>query len=275
MRILFAGNGGSPGSWKIRGEQLARAMDAKYTLRATESDVGSAQAIVVVKRPDGATLNKLHRFNKRMIWDVVDAWPQPSGNEWNRARAVGWLRSQIRFLNPYAIVFPNTRMYEDSDWTGPHLILPHHSNPRYEQRSRKFNEQRVVGYEGAPQYLGRWRDAVAIECADRGWLFKETTDISEVDYVVALRDCTGYAPGRWKSNVKTANARALGCPVIASPELSYLEFTDCRELWVESASDLHTAFDQVARMEEKLAPTPLKIEEVAKTYRCWLSTLGI
>lgn len=275
MRILFAGNGGAAGSWLIRGEQMAAAVGAKFRSRVDDEALSKAQVVVLVKRPDVGTLSKLHRFNKPFVWDIVDAWPQPYGNEWDRARAVAWLRGELRRLSPFAVVFPNTRMMEDSDWTGPSLVLPHHSNPRYVQRMSAFNEQRVLAYEGAPRYLGKWDEALAHECARRGWIYTKTEDISKADYVVALRDVSGYPAPAWKSNVKTANARALGLPVIASPELSYKEFANGTEEWVTTGAELTFSLDRVAKLPHRYSPDPIPIAEVAKTYRAWLCTLGL
>lgn len=275
MRILFAGSGGRAGSWIIRGEQLAVATGAKFRTKIDDDAMSKAQVVVLVKRPDAGTLGKLHRFNKPFVWDVVDAWPQPHGNDWDRSRAVAWLRGEIRRLNPFAVVFPNTRMLEDSDWTGPSMVLPHHSNPRYMQKSQKFNDQRVLAYEGAVRYLGKWDQMLAEECSRRGWVYRKTDDISEADYVVALRDVNGYPAPAWKSNVKTANARALGLPVIASPELSYREFANGTEEWVTSSEELTAALDKVAKLSTKYSADPIQIEKIAKEYRSWLCTLGL
>ena len=275
MRILFAGNGARAGSWLIRGEQLSRAVGAEVVTRLDDKSLSKSQIVVLVKRPDDGTLSKLHRFNRPFVWDVVDAWPQPHGNRWDRSRSVAWLRGELRRLNPFAVVFPNTRMLDDADWTGPSLVLQHHSNPRYSQKTNKFNAQRILGYEGDPRYLGSWDQELAHECSRRGWVYAKTADLSAVDYAVALRDVTGYAAPAWKSNVKTANAQALGLPIIASPELSYKEFANGTEEWVTTPAELSAAMDRIASLPYKYRQSPVHIEDVAKKYRTWLCTLGI
>lgn len=275
MSILFAGNGGRAGSWRIRGEQLAATMGAAFSVRASDKEIGTATIVVLVKRPDPGTLSKLHRFNKRFVWDVVDAWPQPHGNSWSRDQSVRWLRGEISRINPAAVVFPTTRMLEDSNWAGPSLVLPHHSDPRYVADSRRFNPQRVLAYEGSPVYLGVWDEQLSLECSARGWIFRKNSDLRGADYAVALRDVSGYPAPAWKSNVKTANAHALGLPVIASPELGYLEFAVGTEKWVSTRAQLSQALDAVARLEDKYEPHPLRIDSVAAVYCAWLYGLSI
>jgi hypothetical protein len=166
-------------------------------------------------------------------------------------------------------------MLEDSDWMGPSLVLPHHSNPRYAQRCQEFNEQRVLAYEGGVNYLGTWDQELSMECSRRGWIYSKSSDISNADYVIALRDVAGYAAPAWKSNVKTANARALGLPVIASPEISYREFAGGTEQWVSNTAELTAALDKVAALPKKYTPNPIDVADVARKYRTWLCTLGI
>ncbi len=66
-----------------------------------------------------------------------------------------------------------------------------------------------VGYEGAPLYLGQWREAIETECRRRGWQFvTNPRQLSDLDIVVSLRGgkYDGYQPRAWKSNIKLANA---------------------------------------------------------------------
>ena len=125
MKILIAGSNVS-GSWKIRGEQLGRAINADVESRpkmATGCDI-----VILVKRPDPAFVANLH--SKFKVWDVVDAWPQPVGNGWSRDRAMSWLRDQVKTIRPNAIVAATRKMAEDCEEFGlPTLWLPHHGRP--------------------------------------------------------------------------------------------------------------------------------------------------
>jgi hypothetical protein len=272
MRILVTGRASS-GSWKVRGEQLGRAIGALVRPRCM--DLRGADIVVWVKRVmKGAPLRG--RF---WVWDIVDAWPQPEGNAWDDARAVAWLREEIGRHKPNAIVFPTTAMLEDSGWQGPALVLPHHAWPRYHPVARRERVQ-AVGYEGSHVHLGRWRERLEQACAARRWRFEVNGDMPQCDIGIALRECAGHAPRRWKSNVKLANLQALGIPAICSPERGYLEFGSGSEIYVQTEDELADALDRCASQEFRAdaavrmrAAVPT-LTQMAERYKAWLATLS-
>lgn len=273
MRLLMTGRGTS-GSWQIRGVQLARAMGA--TAEPHARNIESFDLAVLVKRPTDDLLQRLRRAKVPVVWDLVDAWPQPAGNEWNRERCLEWLKEMVRNVRPAGIVAATHEMAADCAQIGvPVLALPHHARPGLRQNPIRPVE--VVGYEGAPHYLGRWLPVIEAECAARGWTFTmNPSELAEVDMILALRDCEGYAPKNWKSNVKLANAQGSGTPVVCNREAGYLETMSGAERWADSAAELAQAFDALTPTGERLvisrrlkdaAPS---IDSVAATYLQWL-----
>lgn len=277
--ILFTGRGTS-GSFSIRAEQLGRAVGGHVEAQAR--DVGGYRAAVVVKRAPEDLLQRLRRAEVPIVWDVVDAWPQPYGNEWDRATCLKWLRVEISRIKPLAIVAATEAMASDCAEFGlPTLALPHHARPSQPPTVVR-DAVKVVGYEGAPHYLGEWRGALDAECAARGWRFEvNPRDWRTVDIGVALRDCAGYAPKNWKSNVKLANMQSAGTPCVLSHENGYITTASGAELWADAPSDLKCAFDALTCPQERKhrsamlqAVTP-HLATMAETYRAWLSGLKL
>lgn len=278
MNILVTGSGAS-GSWQIRGEQLGRMIGA--TVLAKAVDMSPFEAVVIVKRPPQDMVARVHLEGVPLIWDIVDAWPQPAGNEWCKTACMDWLRHQIAAIRPAAVVAPTQAMAADlAEFGLPVLALPHHGRPG--QRRNPIRPLAVVGYEGAENYIRGWRPVIEAACRRRGLRFEINPDhLDEVDVLLALRDATGYAPRHWKSGVKLANAQATGTPVIACRERGYLETACGAEAWADSAAELEHALDSLADTAHRralgaqlfaAAPT---IDAVAATYLQWLRGLNL
>lgn len=278
MRITITGRGTS-GSWQIRGVQLGEALGAKVERNATK--FVDADMVIVVKRVRPEYLQPLLAARLPIVWDVVDAWPQPVGNEWTRISCLNWLRTEIKVLHPAALVVSTHRMKDDCAEFGlPVLVLPHHAKP-----GQALNPIRAcvskVGYEGAEHYLGVWRARVAHECEALHYTFViNPPRLSDVDIVLGLRDCPGYAPRNWKSNVKLANAQGSGTPCIMSREQGYLETASNGGVaWADDETELKLSFRVLAdyRMRraasEKLLESQPKLEVVAGRYREWLQQI--
>lgn len=258
MKLLFTGRGPS-GSWRIRGEQLGKAIGATVERKGARGDHDLA---VVVKRASVAQVASLGRF----VWDIVDAYPQPAAYRWNRDDAIAWVRAQIMQLKPCAVIWPTQRMREDCDTGLPGLVLPHHhrlglsGNP----------DPKLVGYEGSANYLGKWRPALEAECARRGLTFTvNPADYSSLSVVVALRDGGGYVCRNFKSGVKHSNAVAIGAKFIAQPECGYVEQACGREEWVETTRDLGLALDRA----KPLVGAPYTVGQAAADLKAFLYAL--
>lgn len=272
--ILVTGNG-SAGSWRIRGDQLGEAIGAEVMPNAEMVEIRNADLVVVVKRTPEELIRKLRKAKRFWVWDIVDGWPQPYGNGWSECAAKGWLQDALAFLRPNAVVFPTTRMLEDSGWKGPALVLPHHAWPKYSPAVVREQIERV-GYEGDVRYLGRWHDAVREECDRRGWEF-QLGDLTGCDVGICLRDVSGYPAGAWKANTKLANCQALGIPAVCSPEASYMEFGSGGEWFVSEPDQLTRAFNELGSYELRHALSgvmlPPTLANVAEQYRQWLDAL--
>lgn len=275
VNILVTGSGSS-GSWQVRGIQLGAAIGATVAPKAL--DVAAYDLVVVIKRPPADLVARIHAAGVPLVYDVVDAWPQPAGNAWSRDTCMTWLRGQIAAVRPAAIMAATGAMAKDcSEFGLPVAVLRHHARPGL-QRNLIRKTVQAVGYEGAEHYLGRWRPIVEAECLRRGWRFViNPASLADVDIVLALRDATGYAPQHWKSNVKLANAQGSGTPFIGCREAGYLETAigTC-EKWASSPEELVQAFDALTPQAERLrvsgwmmAAAP-QLDAVAASYRKWL-----
>ena len=278
MKIVVTGNGRS-GSWVIRGDQLGKAIGAEVAPKATR--IVGADLVIGVKRIDPALHRQIN--GSRLVWDVVDAWPQQDGiNAWTRARCMVWLTEQITAIRPHAIVAATQKMAEDvrEVFSGPVLVLPHHARP-HQVLNPICHSVCNVGYEGGAQYLGQWAFDLMAECKRRRWTFSPSpVRLAHLDIVIAVRSHQGYASRNWKSNVKLANAQATGTPFIGNREAGYLETACGAELWADDMDEMRQAFDaltdQPARQaaHEKLLAARPSLEEVAATYRAGLETLA-
>lgn len=273
MTVLFTGRGTS-GSFAIRGEQLGRAVGG--VVQPNALDVAGHSLAVIVKRP-GDVLARLQAAQVPIVWDVVDAFPQPVGNSWTGYECIAWLAQQVGVIKPVGIVAATKRMAQDCEAFGvPVLALPHHHRPGI--ALNPIREQvKVVGYEGGEQYLGRWRKFLEVECSKRGWRFVvNPANLADLDIVVGLRDQSGYAPRQWKSGIKGMNACGSGTPCVLSREAGYLEQATGGEHWADTQADVVLAFNELESQEvrrevaRKLLAGALTLDAAAATYRTWL-----
>lgn len=277
MNVIVTGRGGSSGSWKIRGEQLGAAIGA--TVLPGAIDIDPFDVAVVVKRTPGDLVARIHRAGVPLVYDIVDGWPQPEGNDWSREQCMAWLRSKVREVRPTAIVAATQAMAADCEEFGvPVLALPHHARPGLARTP--IRPLKRVGYEGGPQHLGRWRAFLDRECARRGWVFHvNPPSINDLDVVVALRERTGYAPTKWKSAVKMANAQASGTPMICASEAGYRECASGAEVFADAEAEVAAALDLLTPVEERraradhMAVDSPTLEAAATAYKSWLAGL--
>jgi hypothetical protein len=273
VHVLITGKGTS-GSWRIRGEQLGGVLGAAVVPNAVV--MAPYDLLVLVKRSTPVLQQRMHRAGLPILWDVVDAWPQPAGNFWDRARCMEWLTAQVKTIRPAGIVAATRAMAQDCEGFGvPVLALPHHARPGL--RQNPIRPLKVLGYEGGEQYLGRWLPIIQRQCAARGLQFViNPAEVAEVDILLALRDCDGYAPRNWKSGVKLANAQGSGTPVICNREAGYLEAARGAEQWADDEDELAAALDALTPTEARRSAAKVlraaapEIDGIAATYLAWL-----
>lgn len=246
-RILITGKGTS-GSWKIRGEQLGRAIGATVVAQASRAVIEEHDLVVLVKRGPDDLVRRIRESGKPLVWDVVDAWPQPAGSDWRREACLQWLRQRLNDLRPAACVAATETMQYDIEAEHvPALCVWHHARPGLQVNPIR-EQMRLVGYEGSEAHLGTWRQHIEAACQELGLRFVlQPQHLADVDVVVALRQATGYAAMQWKSNVKLANAQASGTPAIVGKERSYAD-TNRRGFAqsVDSPKDLVQALHDLA-----------------------------
>jgi hypothetical protein len=243
MKVLMTGKGTS-GSWKIRGEQLGRAIGATVVAQASRSVIDAHDLVVLVKRGPEDLVRRIHESGKPLVWDVVDAWPQPAGSHWPRPVCLQWLRQRLNELRPVACVAATTVMQADIEADRvPALCVWHHARP-----GQAINPLRghlaTIGYEGSEAHLGGWAQHLEAAARRAGVRFvMNPPRLADVDIVVALRDQSGYAARHWKSNVKLANAQGSGTPIIMGMESAYLATVSGAEAIVSNRDDLDEAIE--------------------------------
>lgn len=280
--MIITGKGKS-GSWQIRGVQLGASMGMRVIPNVTEQ---VKEPAILVKRPTDEILHALR--DVPIIWDVVDSWPQPHGNMWEKSECLAWAREMVRKIRPAAIVAATQAMANDFvAFAGvPVKWIPHHGRPGIEINPIR-RDVRVVGYEGGDNYVSRWGAVLHKECESRGWRFVHASGphaLASFDIVVALRDQEqhgGYAPRHWKSAVKLANAHASGTPFIGNRERGYMETSSGFEYWADNKQQLSTALDWMERYETRseihnqFLKSAITLESVAKEYSAWIAQLRL
>ena len=276
MNILVTGRGTS-GSWQVRGLQLGHAIGAIVQPQA--NSFKGVDLVVLVKRPTPDILNRIRQRGLPLVWDAVDAWPQPQGNSWTEQQAKDWLYREIDTIKPVAIVAATQQMADDINGM-PTLTLPHHGRTGQGMNPIREKIQRI-GYEGSEKHLGRWSHDLAQECRKRGieWVVNPQK-LTDLDIVIAVREATGYAPMNWKSNVKLANAQITGTPCILAKEAGYVETASGGEMWADDMQSVSRAIDYLEPRTRRLAASSLlkskdvTIQTIASKYKRWLSALN-
>lgn len=276
MKVLITGRGTS-GSWQIRGIQLGCAIGAKVEVEAGQASIEAADVVVVVKRVSGEVMERIKRSGTLLVWDVVDAWPQPIGNTWDRIACFNWLSSSLRQMKPDAVIAPTRQMAADCAALGVlAYCLPHHVRPGIKVIQIRERVS-VVAYEGGTGYLGNWGSLVSTWCKNNQAIFQvNPADLSQVDILLAFREQTGYAPRNWKSNVKLANAQGSGTPIICAAEAGYLETTSGGAVFADQAENIPFLLSFLSDLKERekrqdaLLLERIRLDDVATIYQNWL-----
>lgn len=239
-------------------------------------DVAAYDVAMVVKRAPADLIKRIHKAGTRLVWDIVDAWPQPVGNDWTRAECMAWLEQQLAAVRPHAVIAATEVMAKDVQSLGyPAKCIRHHARPGL-QRAKIADCVNTVAYEGSAQYIRWWSGVIKRQCDQRGWRFVVNPErLTDADIVVCLRDQTGYAPRAWKSGVKLSNAQAAGLPVVCARETGYLEQQAGHEAWADDAQQLEQAFDvltaEAMRSAAKQAHGP-SLQDVSADCLQWLKS---
>ena len=275
MKILVT-SGTSAGSWKIRGEQLGSAIGADVINNASLSQQLGYDITICVKKPP-----KQWQPSGVVVWDMIDFWPQPAGNEWSKPELIAFAAERKEALKASFCVAATQQMRID---TKAELCLYHHSRPGLSIHTGKQSPITTVGYEGRPQYLGRWHGLLLDWCGENNAsLLINPDNLAACDVLVALRDhpYRGIATDHWKSNVKLANAQAAGVPIICLPEAGYTETASGTELFISSFEQLYGALDKLQQpfhrkhcsVNMRARSKEFTLEAVAAEYKNWLESL--
>ena len=247
MKLLVTGKGGS-GSWKIRGEQLGQAIGADVIPKASQDQLKKRDVTLIVKK---STLEIAKYATGKKVWDVIDHWPQPMGNDWDKDKLTAHILRQAEAIKASYLICATEQQRKDlaGDFT-----LYHHHRPNIKINPIRERVQ-TVGYEGDIRFLGKWTKLLMQECTKRGWaLLFNPPELASCDIIVALRDFPfkGYATDNWKSNVKLANAQGSGTPIICNREAGYMETESGAEIYADTPQELIAGFDVLRHQGERL-----------------------
>lgn len=267
MKIAIVGKP-NKGSWLVRGPQLVLALRSLghqadcYDVRQVPIPK-NYDRIVYVKRG----VPKEWPDHVPVYWDMVDFWKQPAEENFTRDQAIALAHS---YCPPHVQKITATRrMGADVGGT----VLYHHFRPGIIAHPPRDKARRpIVLYEGNPRYLGGYQRVLEKYCdlvlQPAPW---------RCDAVLAIRDTpfNGYMSRNWKSNVKAANALAMGRVLITDAEVGVTETTpaECR-IHVSKPTDISWAIQQItinrvrfdAYKAAKNAASRFELTHIAKQY---------
>lgn len=276
------------GSWKVRAQQIATARVQWHAVGNLEPhDILTHEVFVAVKRPFRTRMRLLRAMGKTVLYDVVDCWAQPADGL--RHPDLPSIRDYFtRFfadLPVDGVIFPNRQMYEDLHDLVPNATwIYHHFWPGMEPITIRERAE-VVGYEGAPAYLGPWCDVVEAACKQLGLRFVvNPEDLRSIDIGFAARGGphASMMAHRYKSNVKLANFYGAGIPCLVNDsEVSYHETDDgevrffaTEQQLVERLAELRS-FETRQRIQASFLRTREKytLAAIADQYDAYLARL--
>jgi len=265
VRILVTGNGKS-GSWKIRGEQLGKAIGASVIPYAKPQDIRRYDVCIFIKHHAD-----YHQFANVAVWDMVDCWKQPQKRLITDVSDA--IKSKMHGFS--SIIAANEQMRED---LGATVSIPHHYRSGMAISSIR-NKIQTIGYEGDARFLGEWQSIINGLCARRGWQFViNPAELASCDVLLGLRgnEWRSQLSDRWKSGVKLANAIGAGVPFVGLPECGYTEM-GVPFVRVESELELECALDNLdgktrlsMAYEYAKARDRYSIDTIARGYLEWL-----
>ena len=252
----------------MRGEQIA-AQRQEWTAEnnPNRDQIENSDVVVIVKRASAELVNLLRRCDKPVIWDALDFWSQPyealEVDSIVAARAIA--QGRVDRLKPVAIITPNRIM--ESDLRGMADIVScvyHHYDPAL--TISKGGE--AVVYEGDPRFPQEWLQIASRILSGIGWklLCSRPPENTGALFAVRAGEHGSWLARRWKSNVKAANAIALGVPLLAWPEDSYTETLPAEiGYWFSGSEQLKK---QIARLsiKENLIAASKAAEKIRPLY---------
>ncbi len=278
MNVLVVGC--DKGAWQMRGRQLGAAMNAHVTTKPNARDWAAADVIVLVKHAVDQWFREAKAAKGALVWDVLDYWQQPAGNQRDESSLVREILQMRDALKIHRLIGATEAMATAIGG----VYLPHHH--RIGLRPTPVRSQlKVVAYEGSPRYLGSWRVALEQVCARLGLTFVvNPKELGQADLVVAFRgeEWDGWVCREWKSGVKYVNAIAAGRPILTQHSAAFGEIVP-PGLLVEHSSALGAAIEYFAPLDRRAAVyerclgkvREFSVERIATRYRSIVqSTLG-
>lgn len=221
MNILVVGDD-TKGAFQMRGIQLGGAIGARVTVTPQPSDWAWAERVVLVKRAAVRWRAEARRVQVPVVWDVLDFWAQPEDNGLSPDEMIAKVKAIHQAAGVTTLIGATRAMAQDIGG----IYLPHHCRLGLSPGPIRDRAE-VVGYDGTPKYLGRWRPALERSCAALGLRFViNPPDIRYADVLVSFRDgrWDGWACRQWKSGVKQVNAIVAGRPMVCQTSAAWDDF---------------------------------------------------
>jgi hypothetical protein len=209
------------GSWQMRGKQIGAALGATVTAKPKPDDWGRANIIILVKHAAHRWGHEARESGARLIWDVLDIWPQPAGNQTSLEQLRREIWDTRDAVGISTLIGATSKMAADIGG----IYIPHHSHAGLQPTPIR-SRLKVVAYEGNERFLGSWRAALEQACQRLGVKFViNPRDLSAVDLFVAFRgeQWNGLVCRQWKSGVKYVNAIAAGRPTLTQGSAAFFE----------------------------------------------------
>ncbi|MBK8101486.1 MAG: hypothetical protein IPK26_30770 [Planctomycetes bacterium] len=276
------------GSWKVRADQIATMRARWHATGSLEPhDILTHDVFCAVKRPFRNRLRLLQAMGKLCVYDVVDCWQQPQdGLDHADAPAVRrFFEKFFADLPVDSVIFPNRTMHDDlGDLVPNPTFIYHHFWPGMEPIEVR-EQARIVGYQGAPNYLGEWRPIVERACRRLGLEFVvNPVDFRSIDIGFAARGGVhaSLMSHRYKSNVKLANFYGAAMPCLVNDEeLAYHETDNGEVRFYRTAEELEQRLAELVdhdtrlRIHQKFLTTRKEytLEAIAGQYEAWFARL--
>ncbi|KKM63554.1 hypothetical protein LCGC14_1510320 [marine sediment metagenome] len=261
MKVLFTARGGSTGTWRMRGVEMASAKpDWRVIANANKHDLKGMDAVVLIKRLPPHTLNEIRKWGGPFFYDALDFWRQPIDDVYVSSvqDIQKRFKDRLRQCSPHIVLCTNKIMAKDIASMGYKTkVHYHHYDPRLVPYENAVPNS--ILYWGRKQYLGEWYDIMSERCKKLNKTFlchsgKESIIgnsalCTEAMFAVRGGDYGTWLARRWKSGIKGITAERLGVPFIAMREQSYMEQSTKNLFAFEDEDELEGAI--IRAFEEK------------------------
>ncbi|CAA0079103.1 Uncharacterised protein [BD1-7 clade bacterium] len=244
------------GAWQIRAQQISTCRTNWHCgSRVSWWMAKTCDIFVIVKKIRPKCLARIKATGKPIIYDVVDAWEQPSDSlkVTDAASALSLFEEKWRAITPDAAIFADRKMEEDlHSLVGLSTTIYHHSYPPLQPQPVRTTVKKI-GYQGRDIFLADWQpilEEIAKENRVEFIINPERLEDLDIGIITRGGEYNGYLEQHYKSNVKLANMMAVGLPcMIQSGSAAYHETWNDETSYFSSESELREKITQLIHSE--------------------------